>query len=170
MSFLILSISHLCLPHTQSIGVIWEVLSINKFHFKVSRTACLFCIRNIKIQKEHHLWQTQSFPKFWSHILPVFYSKMNIWEEFSVSQNAWNFPMFVNHRIGWDLSNSPAPTRLRGSDSCTGQDSPCMAVPSQYPWHVWEVGLEPLLLQVLQMGIYVEEEVEPGQPGKGAEC
>lgn len=30
-------------------------------------------------------------------------------------------------------------------------------------------GLEPVPLQTLQMGIYMEDEVEPGQPGKGPE-
>lgn len=36
--------------------------------------------------------------------------------------------MFVNHRIGLDLSESPALMQVLISNSCIGQDSHCTAV------------------------------------------
>lgn len=88
---------------------IWEELSINKFHSEVFWTACLFSIRIIKMQTEHHSWwcyPSINSCSFWSHILVVLHSRVNIWEEVTVSPSAWTFPRVVGHRAGWGLSKA----------------------------------------------------------------
>lgn len=101
--FIVFSMLIFCFPK----GKIWEELSISKFHFKVSWTACLFSVRIIKTQTEYHLWwyhpSLNSFSR-WS--LSILHSRVNIWEEFTVSPSAWGFPRVVGHRARWGLSNA----------------------------------------------------------------